>query len=221
MNVSSVPNNESRKMVRNQVTLLLAAVLIGGAGCLSRPALVHQSFAFQAPPGTNVSNVQASHVLALRTIEVSPLFEGRSLTYRTGQDSYELDAYSSLLVVPNRALVIPLRAYFRDSGLFRDVVDAGSPIKADTLLDAHVSELYGDFSQSDQPAAVLSVRFLFFRNGQNGAELVFQKMCTRRAALQEKTAAAVVAGWDRALAEIMGEITGELAKALGADGGQK
>lgn len=193
------------------MVLLPLALLFAITGCLSRPALVHQTFAFQNPPAAGARSAKSDHILTLRTVEVSPLFQGRSLAYRTGPDAYELDPYASLLVPPNRALAIPLVAYLRNSAAFKEVVQPGSPIAADTFLDVHVSELYGDFRQPDQPAAVLSIRLLLFRAGTGKEpECLLHKDYSRRIPLQQKTAAAVVAGWDKALSEIMAEASSDL-----------
>jgi cholesterol transport system auxiliary component len=186
-------------------------LLILCPGCLTRPALVHQTFAFETPLATNALAPQNGHVLALRPIQVSPLFAGRSLAYRTGPESYELDPYASFLVPPATALAIPLRAYLRNSGAFQEVIEPGSPLVPDTIAQTEVTELYGDFRQPNQPAAVLSLRLLFLRAGAaKNPELLFQKAYSRRVPLHENTAAAVVAGWDQALAEIMAAATSDL-----------
>ena len=204
----------TRRPARIALLLLPLALLLAFTGCLSRPALLCQTFALQSPAPTGAAAAKGDCILTLRTVEVSPLFQGRSLTYRTGADSYELDAYASFLVPPNRALAIPLCAYLRNSGAFQGVVEPGSLLVANTFLEVHVGELYGDFRQADKPAAVLSIRLLLFRGGnQKGPELLFQKDYSRSIALPAKTAAAVVAAWDKALAEIMAEATSDLAAA--------
>lgn len=203
---------EPRFPARTSLVYLPLALLLALSGCLSRPALVRQSFALQSPPAASAVAAKGDRVLALRTVKVSPLFQDRSLAYRTGPDAYELDPYASLLVPPNRALAIPLCAYLRNSGAFKNVVEPRSPLAADTFLDVSVGELYGDFRQADQPAAVLSMRLLLFRGGNGKApELLLQKDYSRRIPLPQKTAASVVAGWDKALAEIMAKVSSDLA----------
>jgi hypothetical protein len=43
-----------------------------------------------------------------------------------------------------------------------------------------------------------------------GGEVILQKEYSRHLAIQKKTAAAVVAGWNQALGEIMGEVSADL-----------
>lgn len=176
-------------------------------GCLSRPSLVHQDFALQTPAAAGAA--PAGHaVLAVRPIEVSPLFAGRALVYRTGPNTYETDPYAGFLVAPHDALGIPIRAHLANSGLFASVVEPGSLLTADQVLQVRVVELYGDFRQPGQPAAVLSLRMVFAAAGGN---ILLQKDYSRSVPLKKNTAAEVVAGYDQALAAIMADVAGDLA----------
>jgi hypothetical protein len=179
-------------------------------GCISRPTLAKQLFAFAAPAGETPLG-STTGVLGVRTLTISPLFEGRSLVYRTGEHSYEQDPYAEFLVPPALALLPPLRAAFRTAGVFGDVAEAGSALKPDILAEIYVSELYGDFRRVNDPSAVLTMRFLFFEapNGIGG-KLVLQKDCSRRIRLHARTAVALLEGWDQGLEQILAEISAGL-----------
>ncbi|PWU13612.1 MAG: hypothetical protein C5B50_18975 [Verrucomicrobia bacterium] len=190
--------------------LVLAFV---STGCLSRPALVHRTYALHAAETAQGTNSNPRGVLAVGSVRVSPLFEGRAFMYRVGPDLYEADPYAEFVVPPGPALAIPVRAYLRGSGNFEAVVEPGSRLRADNVLEVHASELYGDFRKPAPPAAVLSLRFAMFRSEKDS--LVFQKDYSRRVPLKESTAEAVVAGWNQALAEIMTQAASDLAAARG------
>ncbi len=107
-----------------------------------------------------------------------------------------------------------MRGYLINSGAFKEVVERGSQLKADTYLEVYVDELYGDFQKSAQPAAVLSIRMLFFDAGGAKTHQPFlEKNYVCRVPLQQKTAAALVAGWDHALSQTMAELASDLASA--------
>ena len=182
--------------------------------CLSRPALMHQTFALETPTSGKVENSKAQGVLAVRAVVVSPFFETRAFMYRVGPDRYQADPYAGFIVPPSRALGIPIRACLRNSGAFEYVVEPGSQLEADTILEVHATELYGDFRKPDQLAAVLSLRFLLIsaRPGEAQA-LLSQKDYSRRVPLKEQTAAALVAGWNQALAETMQDALADLTAA--------
>jgi ABC-type uncharacterized transport system auxiliary subunit len=179
-------------------------------GCLSRPALERKTFALQSPPAGKSAAAKGKGLLVVRSVDVSPLFESRALVYRTGPETYEVDAYAGFLIAPNQALAIPIRAWLGNSGAFEDVLEPGSLLKGDKELQVHVGELYGDFRKSDQPASVLSLRMVFLDAGSMG-KVFLQKDYSRSVPLKQKTAAAVVAGYDEALTSIMTEVAADLA----------
>ncbi len=153
-------------------------------------------------------------MLLLRWCEASPPFDGRAFVYRTGPNAYEMDPYAGFIVPAGRAVAGPVRAYLRDSGAFADVVEPGSRLNADVWLEIHIVELYGDFREHEQPAAVLKLRMIFFdATNSNSGKAFLQKSYSRRLSIRENTAAAVVAGWNQALGEILGEAVSDLAVA--------
>jgi cholesterol transport system auxiliary component len=197
------------RMARWLLTFALGCVL---TGCMSRPALVRRTFALQAAAPTNSVAPTGQAVLEVRALEVSPLFEGRDFVYRMGADLYQADPYAGFLVSPGQELAIALRSGFRSSGAFKDVVEPKSQLGADTALEVHVMELYGDFRKPDQLAAVLSMRMLFFEAGNGQARQPFlAKEYTCRVPLPQKTAAALVAGWNQALGKTVADVVADLA----------
>jgi hypothetical protein len=179
---------------------------------MSRPALVRRTFALQSVAPTNSAAPTGQAVIEVRSLKVSPLFEGRDFIYRMGADLYQADPYAGFLVSPGQELAIALRSGFRSSGAFKDVVEPESQLGADTDLEVHVMELYGDFRKPDQLAAVLSMRMLFFEAGNGKARQPFlEKEYTCRVPLPQKTAAALVAGWDQALGRILADVVADLA----------
>lgn len=187
--------------------LFFALLLL--TGCLSRPALVRQNYALSSPQPVNSAAPKTQSVLAIRTVEISPIYDYRSFVYRTGANAYELDPYAGFLTTPSRTLAVPVRDYLRNSGVFKAVADPGSQLGADTYLEVHAAEMYGDFRSTNQPTAVLSMRLLFFDSGKPGQPYL-QKDYSRRIPIHRKSAAALVAGWNQALSEIMTDVTSDL-----------
>jgi cholesterol transport system auxiliary component len=180
------------------------------AGCLSKPALVTKRFALQTPPMTGSAAKQATGILVVPPVVVSPLFADHDFVYRIGPNEYETDPYAGFLASPDQSLTIPIRAYLADSGLFANVVGPDSVIKADKVLQIQVTELYGDFRDTGKPTAVLALRMAY---ANLGGAVILQKEYSRHLTIPKNTAAAVVAGWNEALGEIMGEFSSDLASA--------
>lgn len=194
-----------------RLIVLPLALGLGLTGCLSKSPLARQTYAFQAAASISRPADAGQGVLALKPCEVSPLFAGKALVYRIGPDAYETDPYAGFLISPDSALAIPIRSYLRGTGLFSDVVEPGSAIHADHALEIHVSELYGDFRQNGQPAAVLSMRLILLDTETGGTnKVVFAKDYSRRSPISQNTAAAVVAGWNQALGDILAEAVSDI-----------
>jgi hypothetical protein len=108
------------------------------------------------------------------------------------------------MVLPAEGLVSPICSWLRAAGRFHAVVDKGSALKPDTLLEIQVGQLYGDFRPSEQAAAVLAMRFVFLDapDGVPGKPLL-EREYSRKIPLKARTADALMEGWNQALAQIL------------------
>jgi cholesterol transport system auxiliary component len=174
-------------------------------GCLARPHLDKQSFIFGPPPAAASQFEPSNRVLGIRSLRVAEPFDGRSFVYRTGEFSYDRDPYAEFMARPAEELILPIGAWFRLSGGFSAVVEPGSGLKPDTLLEIEVVRMYGDFRPGKPPAAVLAMRFMFFDapDGVPG-KVILDREYSRNIPLQSRTAADLMQGWTKALGEILG-----------------
>ena len=188
---------------------LLAAIL---TGCETRPSWKRQFFAFSLPADPPITNA-SDRIVALNRVSISPTFQSRSFTYRTGDNSYEQDPYAGFLIPPERALAEAIRASMRASGVFGRVVDPGSAITPTVLVEASINELYGDFRQASRPIGTMGIHIICYEV-QDGEprHIIFDKYCLQETALARKTPSALVAAWDEDLREIMNQINSEYAK---------
>ena len=196
---------------------LYVLALVGVAavtGCLSRPSLVKESFAFAIPPASNAP-AEMGRVIGIRQISVAAPFDTQPLTYRTGNDSYERDSYAGFLVSPEQSLAEPVRAYLRNSGYFSMVTEPRSAQTPDVEFEISVPQLYGDFRDHSHPTAVLRMRFLAFENARGKpGKVLLQKDYSRNIPLSARTAAALVTSWNTALEQVVSEAAADLKAAL-------
>jgi len=190
------------------VVLLVSSLTF--CGCLSKPPLKKQTFAFVTPGLAATNAVAGNRVLGLRTLQIAPPFDGRSLVYRTGEFSYERDPYAGFLDSPAEGLVAPICEMLRKDGCFSAVVEAGSAVKPDTLVEISINQLYGDIRKPGSPCAVLALRatFLDTTNGLPG-RVVFQRDYSRRIPIKSAASAALMEGWNQALLEIFAEVASD------------
>ena len=196
--------------MRHLILISLAAAVV--TGCETGPSWKKQSFVFSLPadpPTTNASD----RVVALKRVSISPTFQSRSFSYRTGDNSYEQDPYAGFLIPPERALAESIRASMRASGVFGRVVEPGSGIIPTVIVEASINELYGDFRQTSRPVGTMGIHIICYEV-QDGEprHIVFDKYCLQETALARKTPGALVAAWDEDLREIMNQINSEYAK---------
>jgi uncharacterized lipoprotein YmbA len=203
------PNNH-RLLKLHLFALASLVCAVGLSGCLSRPPLQQQTFAFSLPEFAATNSAAGGHVLVLRKLRIAAPFDNRALVYRTGDFSYVSDPYAAFLELPEEELIAPVRAGLGSQGDFRSVIGPGSALKPDTLLEVNVSQLYGDFRQPANPKAVLTMQFLFF-DATNGVplKLLFQKEYSRSIPLEKPNAPSLMKGWNQALTEILTDVTSD------------
>jgi len=173
-------------------------------GCLSRPPLNKQTFIFSPTPTASRGVGGGNRVIKIRTLQVAEPFQGRSFVYRTGEYSYQRDPYAEFMVPPADGLITPICSWLRETGDFSAVVEAGSALKPDTLIEIQVVQLYGDFRQSARPTAVLTMRFVFFdAPGGLPGRVILQHEYSRSIPLKARTAPDLITGWNHALAQIL------------------
>ena len=201
--------------MKSVAPLLLAAGIF--VGCATDPRWKRQVFAFSLPADPPVTKAQ-TNIVVLSRVSISPLFQSRSFTYRTAENTYEQDPYAGFLVPPERALAEPIRASMRASGVFGRVAEPGSGLTATLVAEVSVNELYGDFRKAAQPVGTMEIHFICYevKDGTPG-RIRLDKVCARETPLTRKTPAALMAAWDADLREIMGEINSEYAKANSND----
>ena len=214
VNIMKFSQIHSRLAANIFIAFLLVCVC-GLTGCLSRPALNKQTFAFGIPAIAATNVVSSNRMLGIRNLQIAAPFEGRSLVYRTGEFSYVCDPYAEFLEPPAEELMAPVRGWLRGNGDFSAVVEAGSALKPDTLVEVSVSQLFGDFRQPERPAAVLTMRFVFFdaTNGVSG-KVILQQEYSRSIPLSAPTTAALMEGWNQSLAEILAEVSSDFAQKM-------
>jgi ABC-type uncharacterized transport system auxiliary subunit len=185
---------------------LLLAGVCGLTGCLSRPALNKQTFTFDAPAISATNAVAGGRVLGIRNLQIAAPFDGPSFVYRTGEFSYARDPYAGFLELPGEEMMAPVRGWLRDCGSFSAVVEAGSALRPDTLVEISVSQMFGDFRQPAHPMAVLTMRFVFFDASKGvTAKVILQQTYSRSIPVSAPNAATLMAGWNQALSEILAE----------------
>ena len=201
-------------MIVRRYVLAQAAAVLAAAGCLSKPALVRQSFSID-PPAPQSAPSPGRVILALARVDVSPPYSGQSLIYRTGEHAFERDPYARFTAPPSWLLTTAIRGYLANADFVRDVVAPGDRTRSEATVQVVVSEMAGQLRGSDS-SAVLTLRFrvLSHLGGTYEASEILLKTYSRTIPVPRATAQEVVDAWNRGLANIMAEFQTDLQTAL-------
>ncbi len=192
--------------------LLLLALL--GSGCLGRHSYTKRQFVLAAARPAQPPGQTRDIVLAVRTFTVDPAYDSRGLLYRKGEAEYQSDFYHEFLIAPQDLISSQTRNWLAQSGLFKTVLEPGSLLEATHVLEGSVLALYGDLRGQNLPQAVLQIRFFLVANQGSKFQIVFTRDYRASQRAEEKTADALVAAWDRCLAQILSELEKDLGTAL-------
>lgn len=198
--------------------LLIVIFLAAGCG-LSRQQSYQREFFLldvaSVPPGSrNHDDIPFPEVILLiQPVGMAAAFDRKEFVYRTGQYSYETDYYRAFQVPP--AILIGEQSYewLVSKHLFGQTVRPGSLVRPNFALYGFVNEFYGDYSNPASHAAVISVTYrVLGRSKKIFSNLRMEKTYTQRIPLADREVGTLVAAWNRALRNILTELTADLRK---------
>lgn len=201
-------------------TILFFTLLAVLTGCASKEVWKHQAFSLTVPAGETPSSAP-TNIVSLARVRISPRFQTRSFVYRVAPDTYEEDSYAGFLDAPEGALAESIRAILRQDGQFGRVTEPGSAMLPSVSIEATVNELDGDMTDPAHPTAVMSIHFVVYEAGADGpGRVLLDRTFASRNPMLHKNPAALVAGWDAGLRDIINQLNSEYAKAHTDDRGR-
>jgi hypothetical protein len=184
---------------------LALALALGALGCsvLRREYPERQQFVIEASRPESSDPPARGLVLGVTRFRTSPLLSGTNFVYRTGEQTYESDFYNVFWTLPSAMVANQAGKWLRESGIFSNVVDPTSTTPRAYALEGAVDELYGDFRNPSQPAAVIGLRFALVDVRGPEPKLLFHRDYSVSRPIPAATPKALAAGWSEALSEIL------------------
>ena len=189
------------------VTVFVLTLML--SGCVSRKYVERNSFALEVSRGEAASS-QSETILRVRTLRVSPRYEGKRFVYRGESLSYETDFYNEFLTSPDTMITEEVRRWLADSGLFGQVVDFSGQVDPTHILEGMVTDLYGDFGEPTQPKAALQMEFYLSEDIAGRSKIVFKNRYRKEARIKRDLPEELVQGWNKALAIILTDFERDL-----------
>jgi len=192
----------------NHLSLLFTLPLVAGCVGLSKDYVEKQQYVLEVVRKAEpVPGRAVDAIVSVRSFTAGPGLDGRGLVYRTDDARFEQDFYHEFFVVPTELVTGELRRWMRDMAAFRAVVDPGSLVEADYVIDGCVTKLFGDYR--GEPAACLELQLFLTRYGPGGPELVFSTTLSERVVAESKEPEQLVAAFNRALERALAALEGD------------
>ena len=195
---------------------VLCAVVLLGACAIGKPMPQATTYVIEPPAATELSvATRRPETLRMGNVRIAAAFAGNALVYRLNDVQYVSDPYNAFIAEPGAMLGNQIAEWLDRAGPFVTVAQPDSTRPAAFVLEATVTELYGDFRPGRRPAAMLTVQFALIDQTGTRAKLAHEWTIARRVDVAQGSPDALVRGYGTALAEILAQ----LAPQLGPDSG--
>jgi ABC-type uncharacterized transport system auxiliary subunit len=153
-------------------------------------------------------------VLEVRRFSADAEFASSGLVYRTGEFTYETDAYHQFLISPAAMITERTRNWLSLSGLFDEVLVPGSRLEPAYTLEGNIIALYGDLRDPAAPAAVMELRCFLVADQDPALAVVFARNYRSVKPLQTDSTEGLVGALNACLTEILTNLEKGLAQSL-------
>jgi uncharacterized lipoprotein YmbA len=193
------------KSVSVLLCMLLSACSIGQAPPVPTLFLVEPT-----PINATKSSAFSREVIRMGLVRVAAEFSGASLVYRRNDVTFLSDPYNGFVTDPALMLSGRIAGWLDASGAFGGVLQPGSGQPTRYVLEATVTELYGDFRPDQAPAAVLTIQFSLMDSRAASLTTKFSRTYRRRVGLTEASPTSLARGWALGLTEILSVLITDL-----------
>ena len=185
-----------------RLALVVCACVVIAACSIGKPIPQATTYVIELPEAAPAA-ARRPETLRMANVRVAASFAGDALVYRMDEVRYTADPYNAFIADPAGMLGSRMAQWLDRAGPFQSVVQPESVRGAPYILEATVSELYGDFRPGHAPAAVVTVQFALIDLTGARSKVVLERTIGRRVAIQQATPDALVRGYGEAFAEIL------------------
>jgi len=194
---------------------LAASTMLALAACsIGKPIPEATTYVVEPPMSAPAPATQRRpETLRMGNVRMAAAFSGNALVYRADDVQFISDPYNAFIADPAAMLGNRMAEWLDHAGPFKTVAQPGSARPAQYVLEASVTELYGDFRPGKPPAAVMAVQFALIDQTGARPEVVLDRTIASRVDIPKASPDELVRGYGKALAEILGKLTPDLQSA--------
>ena len=187
--------------------------LASTAGCFRREFPIKRQYVVHVER-SDPARSPGNGVLQMRPVTSATQYDRKSLVYRTGELTFVDDFYNAFYVSPARMISSVAHKWLADSGLFAAVVDSASIAHADYLLELKLTDLYVDRRDEKAHSAVAGIEATLLTSARPAPRAVFEKRYVASKPAAARNGDAYVEAWGAALATVLGELEGDIARTI-------
>ena len=163
--------------------------------------------------GDKIPEIKNS-ILKFRRFTISSKFAGSGLVYRTDDLNYDSDFYNVFFAPPELIITEQSQQWLSKSGMFTSVVDMGSLVDANFILEANISNLYGDYRNDNVPKAVIEIQIFLIERSMNIKSIAFSKIYKMATPIESASPKALIGGLNKSLEQILQTLEKDLQRTL-------
>ena len=184
------------------LAITASLLLFGLTGCISSKYVEQKQYMLDVEKPTDGHKINKQSSLYIDHVATTAPFDQLNFLYRINEYQYLTDYYNGLLVPPAEQLETTLTNYVKNSSKFTIQSNA---LSASNILRVQLNEFYADYRDNKNPQAIINMRFVLSRSGDN--KIILDKTFTQKAALQTKNTEGLLAAWNIGLQNILTNAT--------------
>jgi cholesterol transport system auxiliary component len=189
----------------------VCAALIVAACSIGKPIPEATTYIVEPDPPAPITTARRAESMRMGDVRVAAAFSGNALVYRMDDVQYVSDPYHAFIADPGSMLGNRMASWLNRAGPFNTVAQPGTAQSLPYVLEATVTELYGDFRPGRPPAAMMAIQFALVDTTKPSPLTAYESTIGRRVEIAQASPDALMRGYGKALTEILSQLSADLA----------